>query len=76
MSGDSEIHIHGLFVIHGGEHEITVPAKVHFAGGQMTGTFDFGVPFVKWGMKDPSTLFLKVKDTVNIELQTVGVVTP
>jgi polyisoprenoid-binding protein YceI len=75
MSGDSEAQVHGIFSIHGGEHELTAPAKVHFAGNQMTGTVDFAVPFVKWGMKDPSTLFLKVKHSVEIELQTAGIVT-
>jgi polyisoprenoid-binding protein YceI len=75
MTGDSAVQVHGTFSIHGGEHELTASAKVHFAGNQMTGTVDFAVPFVKWGMKDPSTLFLKVKHSVEIELQTAGIVT-
>jgi polyisoprenoid-binding protein YceI len=72
LDGDSEVQIHGIFAIHGGEHELTVPAKVHFSTSQMTGTIDFLVPFVKWGMKDPSTLFLKVKDSVEIQVQAAG----
>ena len=70
LEGDSQIQVHGSFGIHGVEHELTVPARVHFSNNQMTATIDFLVPFVKWGMKDPSTLFLKVKDTVEIEVQT------
>jgi len=70
LAGDSQIQVHGSFGIHGVEHELTVPARVHFSNNQMTATIDFLVPFVKWGMKDPSTLFLKVKDTVEIEVQT------
>jgi polyisoprenoid-binding protein YceI len=72
LDGDSQVQLHGLFRIHGAEHELTVPAKVHFAHSHMDATIDFSVPFVKWGMKDPSTLFLKVKDTVEIEMQAVG----
>jgi polyisoprenoid-binding protein YceI len=70
--GDSALQIHGIFTIHGGDHEITVPAKVHLANSQASATIDFQVPFVKWGMKDPSTLFLRVKDTVQIELRAIG----
>ena len=29
----------------------------------------FRVPYVKWGMKDPSTFVLKVKDYVDIDIQ-------
>jgi polyisoprenoid-binding protein YceI len=72
LDGDSRVQLHGLFGIHGAEHEVTVPAKVHCEKSHMNATIDFAVPFVKWGMKDPSTLFLKVKDSVEIEVQTGG----
>jgi len=32
----------------------------------------FTIPYAKWGMKNPSTLFLKVSDTVEIDLAAVG----
>jgi polyisoprenoid-binding protein YceI len=76
LKGDSEVRVHGTFTIHGAGHELTAPAKIHFSGGQITCTIDFAVPFVKWGMKDPSTLFLKVKDTVEIQVEAAGTVTP
>jgi polyisoprenoid-binding protein YceI len=72
LDGDSQVQLHGSFGIHGAEHELSVPAKVHLARSHMDATIDFSVPFVKWGMKDPSTLFLKVKDTVDIEVRAAG----
>jgi hypothetical protein len=40
-------------------------------------TVHFTVPYATWGMKNPSTLFLKVNDSVEIDLTAVGnVVTP
>jgi polyisoprenoid-binding protein YceI len=69
QDGDSQVQVHGSFGIHGAEHELTVPAKIHSSNSHMDATIDFAVPFVKWGMKDPSTLFLRVKDTVDIEVQ-------
>jgi len=74
LDGDSDVRIHGSFGIHGAEHELTVPAKLHISSSQMSGTIDFVVPYVKWGMKDPSTLFLKVKDSVQIEVGAVGTI--
>jgi hypothetical protein len=38
----------------------------------MTATMHFVVPYVQWGMKNPSTLFLRVGDKVNIDLEAVG----
>jgi polyisoprenoid-binding protein YceI len=70
--GVSQVEIHGLFGIHGGEHEMTVPAKVDFSNSQMSATLNFSVPYVQWGMKDPGLLFLRVNDTVDIELRAAG----
>jgi len=33
------------------------------------------VPYAKWGMKNPSTLFLKVSESVDIDLSAAGSVT-
>lgn len=72
MPGDSEVKIHGLFTIHGAAHEITIPAKAHIDQQKLTATMDFPLPYVKWGMKDPSNFLLKVKDTVQIEIHAAG----
>ena len=64
--GASNVQLHGVFSIHGGDHEMTVPVEVHAEGGQYTSTAHFLVPYVKWGMKNPSTLMLRVNDKVEI----------
>jgi polyisoprenoid-binding protein YceI len=70
--GTSEVQIHGLFQIHGVAHEITLPVQVKMGAGEMSASMRFDVPYVKWGMKNPSTLFLRVSDKVTIEIRTVG----
>jgi len=64
--GVSNVQLHGMFSIHGGEHEMTVPVEVHAENGEYTSTAHFLVPYVKWGMKNPSTLMLRVNDKVEI----------
>ena len=70
--GVSKVQIHGMFAIHGAEHEITMPAEVTADGGNYTTTAHFSVPYVKWGMKDPSNLILKVNKEVDIVIHTVA----
>ena len=70
--GKSQVQLHGVFAIHGVEHEILFPITVDAAAGQYTVTGTFEVPYVKWGMKNPSTLMLRVSDKVEITIQTVA----
>jgi polyisoprenoid-binding protein YceI len=73
-SGKSSVLIHGMFNIHGTDREISVPAQVETSGEHWTATVHFTVPYQKWGMKNPSTLFLRVSDTVEIDLVASGAV--
>ena len=70
--GKSSVRVHGMFNIHGVDHEITVPAEVEMSADHWTATVHFTVPYAKWGMKKPSTLFLKVNDSVEIDLMASG----
>jgi polyisoprenoid-binding protein YceI len=70
--GRSSVKIHGMFNIHGMDHEITVPADVEMSPDHWTATVHFTVPYAKWGMKNPSTLFLRVNDSVEIDLVAAG----
>ena len=68
MEGASQVAVHGLFRIHGTDHEMTLPFKVQMSGGQMTATTHFTIPYVNWGMKNPSSLLLRVGDKVDIDI--------
>ncbi|HWD00679.1 MAG TPA: YceI family protein [Candidatus Sulfopaludibacter sp.] len=71
LTGKSQVQLHGIFTIHGADHEITMPVQVEAAEGQYTATGHFSVPYIKWGMKNPSTFILRVNDTVEITIETV-----
>jgi len=70
--GESTLQVHGLFGIHGSDHELTVPAQVTLSADKWNATARFVIPYVAWGMRNPSVLFLKVGDTVDIELRCAG----
>jgi polyisoprenoid-binding protein YceI len=70
--GASQIQVHGIFRIHGGDHEMTLPFDVKAEAGEVAAATQFSVPYVKWGMKNPGTFVLKVNETVEIGIRAVG----
>lgn len=74
MEGKSSVMIHGTFSLHGADRNITVPAQVEVSADHWSAKVHFTVPYAKWGMKNPSTLFLRVSDTVEIDLAAAGTV--
>jgi polyisoprenoid-binding protein YceI len=71
-SGPSTAQVHGMFGLHGTEHELTIPVEVRFEGDHWTASAHFSVPYAKWGLKNPSTLFLHVGDSVEVEFHGEG----
>jgi polyisoprenoid-binding protein YceI len=75
LQGKSSVQVHGTFNIHGSDHELTVPAEVEMSPDHWTANLHFAVPYAKWGMRNPSNLFLKVSESVDIDLTTAGTIT-
>jgi len=71
-SGDSALQVHGIFSIHGADHELSIPVTVHLDGETWTAKAAFQIPYAKWGMKNPSVLFLRVASFVDVELHAAG----
>ena len=71
-SGDSTIQVNGVFTLHGAPHDLTVPMQIHIDGATLTAKTHFTVPYVQWGLKDPSIFILKVAKEVDIDLTLEG----
>jgi polyisoprenoid-binding protein YceI len=72
--GASHLEVHGTFRIHGAGHELVLPVEVQRSGDRLTLKTEFEVPYVEWGMKNPSTLFLRVDKRVRIDIQAATVI--
>jgi hypothetical protein len=70
--GASNLNLHGVTAIHGGEHEIVAQVHAEMIGGQWKGIAKFDIPYIEWGIKDPSNWLLKVKPTVHVEVDLAG----
>jgi polyisoprenoid-binding protein YceI len=67
--GQSQIDVHGIFKIHGSGHELTLHFQVERVGAQFIASTHFTIPYVEWGMKNPSNFLLKVDKTVDLEIK-------
>jgi polyisoprenoid-binding protein YceI len=70
--GDSTLQVHGLFTLIGTPHEIDVPMQVQVNGQQIHAVGSFVVPYVQWGLRDPSTFMIKVNKEVHVDLDLSG----
>jgi polyisoprenoid-binding protein YceI len=73
-SGDSTIQVSGIFTLLGAPHEITIPMQVHLDGASAAAKAHFVVPYVQWGLKNPSFLIWKAENDVAIDLSLAGTI--
>jgi YceI-like domain len=71
-SGDSTIQVSGVFTLLGTAHDLTIPMQIHIDGSKATARAHFVVPYVQWGLKNPSFLIWKAENDVAIDLNLVG----
>ena len=68
----SNLQVQGTFRIHGSEHPLTLSVPLEISGDQLIAKFHFVVPYVEWGMKNPSTFVLRVNKEVSIDIAATG----
>jgi polyisoprenoid-binding protein YceI len=74
-NGESTAEIKGVLQLLGVPHPITLTAPVHLSNDIASFKTQFDIPYVQWGLKNPSTFLLHVSDTVQIEIDGTGHVT-
>jgi polyisoprenoid-binding protein YceI len=73
----SQLDVIGTFRIHGQDHDLTMTIAVQPAsGGKFPCDTQFTIPYIKWGMRDPSTFLLHANDTVELEIHATAQITP
>ena len=71
--GVSQVQMSGTFRLCGQDHEMTLTFAVeHAAGNQLKIETHFSVPYVEWGLKNPSTFILRVDKSVGVDIHAVG----
>ena len=71
-SGPSQFQLEGMFTLHGQAHSLTLDVNAVAKDNLLTADTSFEVPYIQWGLKNPSALFLKVSDKVQVHIHAVG----
>jgi polyisoprenoid-binding protein YceI len=73
----SQLEVSGTFRVHGQDHDLTMTIAVQPASAsQLQCDTHFTIPYIKWGMKDPSTFLLHASDTVDLEIHATAQIMP
>lgn len=71
-SGRSEVRVHGELVLLGESHPVVLPLVVELTGSRFAAAGELEIPYVEWGLTDPSTWLLRVAKTVDIAVVAEG----
>jgi polyisoprenoid-binding protein YceI len=71
-AGTSTIQVEGTFTLLGKPHPINVPMTVDIQGTDCTAKGSFVVPYIAWGMKDPSNFMMHMDKQVTVQLNFTG----
>ncbi len=75
-AGEAKVELRGVIAMHGATHPVTLPATVVRAGDRLRLVAEFPVPYVEWGLHNPSILFLRVADVVQVRIEGEGRLSP
>jgi polyisoprenoid-binding protein YceI len=71
-TGRSELRLRGTLELHGTSRPIAMPVVATVAGDAVTATGSLTVPYVDWGLRDPSTFLLRVDREVRVNVRATG----
>lgn len=71
-AGPSQVTLDGTLTFHGGDHKVSLPAKVENQDGRLKAETELEIPFVAWGLHDPSLLMLRVAKVVKVKVAARG----
>ena len=66
---DGELSLVGSVTLLGKTHPLTLPVQVERDGDRIQASASFSVPYVNWGLRDPSVLILRVAKEVQVTLE-------
>jgi polyisoprenoid-binding protein YceI len=75
-SGSGQVTLDGTLSLHGAEHKVSLPAKIEVEGKSLKAETEIPIPFVEWGMHDPSILMLRVAKVVSVKVLARGTLAP
>jgi polyisoprenoid-binding protein YceI len=76
FQADSNVQMDGIFKLHGADHPMSLTLPVQAKGNILTAQTHIVIPYITWGLKNPSTFVLHVSDQVEVIIRAVGKILP
>ncbi|MEA2564187.1 MAG: hypothetical protein QOH06_5691 [Acidobacteriota bacterium] len=71
-SGTGQGTLDGTLSLHGSDHKMSLPAKLEVQGSRVKAVTQFEIPYVEWGLDDPSVAMLRVAKVVKVTVRAEG----
>jgi polyisoprenoid-binding protein YceI len=68
LAAPGQVTVHGILNLHGQDHPLDLIVNLHPQGTAVALTTHFTVPFVAWGLKDPSTFVFRTDKQVILDV--------
>ncbi len=72
--GTSLAEVSGIFRLCSQDHPAILSMTVEPRSGSVNVSTQFAVPYIQWGLKNPSTFLLHVSDTVNLQIHAMATI--
>ena len=72
----SVIELSGTLSLHGDDHALSIDAAVEIEADRFMAESTFSIPYVEWGLRDPSVLFLRVAKAIEVTVRARGTIGP
>ena len=76
LSATGPVTVSGIITLHGQEHPLQIAVNLHPQASAVALATHFTVPFVAWGLKDPSTFVFRTDKEVTLDIDAAIVPTP
>jgi polyisoprenoid-binding protein YceI len=76
LQGNSSVQVDGILKLHGTDHPVNLTVSLQAREKNLNGQTHIVIPYVDWGLKNPSTFVLHVSDKVDIDINATGRLRP
>jgi polyisoprenoid-binding protein YceI len=68
LTARGPVVVHGVFTLHGQDHPLAITVNLHPQASAVALATHFTIPFVAWGLKDPSTFVFRTDKEVLLDI--------
>lgn len=72
--GRNDVQLWGTVDFHGARHEVSLPVVVTLEGQSFKASGGLEIPYIAWGLADPSVFLLRVDPVVTVEVEVAGTI--